>query len=221
VRVLERPLDGTAQRAPSPGNGVIRIVLVERRSLFRDALATVLSTEEGCEVSAALAHLDQAVAVAAALRPDVVVIDLDRLEHPAAAVGRLIGASPGSAVLVLADPGAPDALRVALDSRVRGLVNKDVAPGRLAGAIRRVGVGERVIDPNLAVAALCLPPCPLTDRERDVLRVAEPGLPADEIADRLRLSVGTVRSYVSRIMRKTGARNRAEAVRIARDRGWL
>jgi two-component system, NarL family, response regulator DesR len=201
---------------------VIRILLVEQRFLYRDALAKVLSAEEDLEISASLAYVDEAVTVAGTLRPDIVVVDIDQFaDRSAVLAGELSDALADCSILVLADPDSPGTLRAALDTHVRGFVDKNAAPSRLAQEIRRVHQGERVIDPTLAIAALRLPPNPLTERERDVLKAAAPGVPANEIANRLQLSVGTVRNYVSRIIRKTGARNRSEAVRIAQDRGWL
>ena len=102
-----------------------------------------------------------------------------------------------------------------------GLISKDAPPSRLADGIRRVARGERVIDPALAVAALRAPRNPLTMRELEVLRVLAMGLPSAEIAAKLDLRIGTVCNYVSTIIRKTGARNRVEAVRIAGESGWL
>jgi two-component system response regulator DesR len=81
--------------------------------------------------------------------------------------------------------------------------------------------GERIVDPELAAAALQDGESPITPREREVLEAGADGSPVSEIAWRLHLSEGTVRDYLSTAIGKTGARNRTEAWRIARDRGWL
>jgi two-component system response regulator DesR len=211
------------RRSETQSDGVaIRVLLVERMNLLRGALACVLSAEGDLDVSAAVADISEAVMVARAVRPDVAVVDIDLLVgcDPTVAQG-FAQALPGCATLILADLGSPNALRIALTAHVHGFVSKDALPSRLADSIRRVAKGERVIDPALAVAALRAPRNPLTAREREVLGVLSSGLPSAEIAARLELQVGTVGNYISTIMRKTGARNRLEAVRIAEESGWL
>ena len=108
-----------------------------------------------------------------------------------------------------------------MESGAYGFVVRDAPPEQLADAIRRVAAGERVVDPALAAATLASGASPLMARERDVLVAARPGRTVAEIAALLYLSEGTVRSYLSAAMAKAGARNRAEAVRLADDRGWL
>ncbi len=111
-------------------------------------------------------------------------------------------------------------LRRALDAGVAAYVLKDAPVAQLADTVRRVYKGLRVVDANLALAAWDGAD-PLTDRERDVLHLASDGLPNSEIAGHLHLAEGTVRNYLSTAMAKLGARNRTEAARRARDRGWL
>jgi two-component system, NarL family, response regulator DesR len=94
-----------------------------------------------------------------------------------------------------------------------------LVPGQ-PDAIRTVHTGGRAIDPTLAADAWGEPD-PLTDRERQVLRLAGDGLANADIARQLHLSEGTVRNYLSETMRKLGAHNRTAAARQARDRGWL
>lgn len=102
-----------------------------------------------------------------------------------------------------------------------GFLSRDVPPGRIVDGVRQLAEGRVVLDPDLVVAALEVADSPLTNREREVLDVVAEGHPVQEIADRLVLSAGTVRNHLSRIMAKTGARTRWEAVRIARESGWL
>jgi two-component system response regulator DesR len=200
----------------------VRVLLIERMSLLRGALACVLSVEGDLDVSAAVADIAEAVPIAQAVRPDVAVVDIDLLRGcGSVGVQQFADALPGCATLVLADLGSPNALRTALATQVRGLVSKDALPSRLVECIRRVARGERVIDPTVAVAALRAPRNPLTAREHDVLVILASGLPSAEIAARLELQTGTVGNYISTIIRKTGARNRLEAVRIAEESGWL
>jgi len=98
---------------------------------------------------------------------------------------------------------------------------QDAPPDALADAVRRVARGERVVDPALAATTLASGPSPLTGRERDVLVAARDGATVADIAGRLFLSEGTVRSYLSAAIAKTGARNRMEALRAAEESGWL
>jgi two-component system response regulator DesR len=124
-------------------------------------------------------------------------------------------------VLVLTTFGRPGFLRRAMEAGASGFLVKDGPAGDLARAIRRALAGERVIDPDLAAAALSEGSSPLSGREREVLRTAADGSTVADIASRLYLSEGTVRNYLSAAIRKTGARNRVEAVRIVREKGWL
>jgi len=201
---------------------VLRILLVQQMSLFRAALATVLSDEADLEVVAEVGRINETVPIARSARPDVAVIDLDPLTNgDLAVVGQLSDTMPDCAIVVLAGPTLSRDRHESLDEYARGFVGKDTPPRPLAEYIRRVAAGERIIDPMLAVSALSGPRCPLTVREREVLRVVASGASSAEIAVQLHLSAGTVRNYLSTIMRKTGVRNRLEAVHIAEEAGWL
>ena len=201
---------------------MIRILLVEPMNLLRGALAARLSLEEDFDVVAEVGGLDKALTMARAVPPDVAVINVALLaDDGLRTVARLNVELPGCAVLVLAGVDAPGRLSQALDGHVRGVVDTQAAPCELVCSIRQVAKGERVIDARLAVAVLAAPRNPLSPRELDVLRVAASGVPSHEVAAKLHLTVGTVRNYISAILRKTGARNRLEAVRLAEDAGWL
>jgi two-component system response regulator DesR len=201
---------------------VIRILLVEPMNLLRGALAATLSLEEDFDVVAALSDLDQASAMARAVPLDVAVINIALLSGDGLrTVERLHAELPGCATLALAGVDAPGPLSRALNGYVRGVVDTQAAPSELVASIRQLALGERVIDARLAVAVLAAPRNPLSPRELDVLRAAASGLPSPEVAAKLHLSTGTVRNYISAILRKTGARNRLEAVRLAEEAGWL
>lgn len=201
---------------------MIRIVIVEEMGLLRGALRAVLSSEADLEVVADLHEPGELVALARARRPDVVVVDMELPDADMPAVLARLGAeAPGSAVLALSTQLTPEALQRAIRAGARGFVDKNLPPAELARLVRAVALGERMFDPVAAVAALNPPVSPLTDREREVLRVVAEGLPLKEIARRLFLAHGTVRNHLSVIMRKTGTRNRLEAVRRAQRAGWL
>ncbi|GAB3146385.1 response regulator transcription factor [Micromonospora sonneratiae] len=201
---------------------MIRVVLVEEMGLLRGALRAVLSNEADLEVVADLPGRTGLVGVLRDLRPDVLVIDVDLSGTDAMSVIRRFGAKvPGCAVLALSTRRRPEVLREALRVGVRGFVGKDLPPAELARLVRTVATGELVVDPVAAVAALTPSEGPLTGREREVLRAVAEGLPLKEIAGRLHLAHGTVRNHLSTILRKTGTRNRLEAVRHAQRAGWF
>ena len=206
---------------PAPGRGPVRVLLVEGMNLLRGALAAALSAEGDLQVTGAVATVDEAVPAAQAQRPDVTVVNIDLLAGDGTSVRRLAEAAPDCGTVVLASTGDARALCVAWDPGVRGFVGKDAPPVRLAESIRRVAGGERVVDPVLVTAARRTRPNPLTARQRDILAVMAQGLPSTAIAAQLRLTKGTVDNYISTIIRKTGTRNRLEAVRHAEDSGWL
>ncbi|HKH06389.1 MAG TPA: response regulator transcription factor [Acidimicrobiales bacterium] len=201
---------------------MIKVLIAEDMHLIRGALVALLSLEEDMEVVAELDRGDGIVAAALAARPDVAVLDIDLpgLDGLAAA-GRLREQLPDCRVLILTGLSQPGHLLRALQVHVRGFIVKDAPATTLADGIRRVAAGERVIDPDLVVAALETGVSPLTTRETDVLRAAEDGGATDEIATTLSLSPATVRNYLSNAITKVGARNRIDAIRIARNAGWL
>ncbi|MEV4099641.1 response regulator transcription factor [Nonomuraea sp. NPDC049649] len=201
---------------------MIRVMLAEDQSMVRGALASLLGLEPDIEVVGEAGDGEEAVAVAAAKRPDIALLDI---EMPGgggiAAAERIRAAVPGCRVMILTTFGRPGYLRTAMEAGAVAFLVKDSPARELAAAIRRVRDGERVIDPDLAAAALTAGPNPLSARERDVLAAATDGATIGEIAGRLHLSEGTVRNYLSSAIQKTHARNRIEAAHRARLQGWL
>jgi two-component system response regulator DesR len=201
---------------------MIRLLLADDQALVRGALAALLSLETDLEVVAEVERGDQVVPTACHVRPDVAVLDI---EMPGldgiAATAALREALPACRVLVVTTFGRPGYLRRAMEAGASGFLVKDAPAEQLADAIRRVHQGLRVVDPGLAAETLATGESPLTGRERDVLVAARTGGTVADIARLLVLSEGTVRNYLSSAMGKTGARTRAEAVRIAEERGWL
>lgn len=201
---------------------MIRVLIAEDMHLIRGALVALLSLEQDMEVVAELDRGDGIVSTAVATQPDVAVLDIDLpgLDGLSAA-DQLHEALPACRTLVLTGLSQPGNLLRALKAHVRGFIVKDAPADALADAIRRVAAGQRVIDPDLVAAALETGASPLTARETDVLRAAEEGISTDEIATKLFLSPATVRNYLSNAITKVGARNRIDAIRIARNAGWL
>jgi two-component system response regulator DesR len=201
---------------------VIRVLLAEDQAMIREALAALLSFEADIEVVAQVGRGDEVTEAARRARPDVALLDIEMPGMDGlAAAAALKRDSPGTQVVILTTFGRPGFLRRAMESGVSAFVVKDSPADKLVQTIRRVLRGEKVIDPDLAAAALAEGTSPLTPRERDVLAAAAGGGTVAEIARQLYLSEGTVRNYLSACIQKTGARNRAEAVRTASDRGWL
>jgi two-component system, NarL family, response regulator DesR len=201
---------------------VIRVLIAEDMHMIRGALVALLSLEDDMEIVAELDRGDQIVGTALRTQPDVAVVDIDLpgLDGLTAAE-QLHQRLPECRTLVLTGLSQPGNLLRALKVHVRGFIVKDAPAETLADGIRRVARGERVIDPELVAAALETGASPLTPREADVLRAAESGIPTEQIAARLSLSPATVRNYLSYAISKVGGRNRIDAIRIARDAGWL
>ncbi len=200
----------------------IRVLLAEDMALIRGALVALLAGEDDIDVVAEIGNSEYIVPAARKAKPDVIVFDIgipgvDGLS----AARKLQEEVPYCRTVLLSSTTSPRTLRRALDANVRGFVVKDAPPNQLADTIRRVASGECVIDSELAMSALLNPDGPLTEREHEVLASAAEGSSVPEIACQLSLAAGTVRNYLSAVITKLGARNRIDAVRIARDAGWI
>jgi two-component system, NarL family, response regulator DesR len=201
---------------------MIRILIAEDQGMVRGALAALIAFEPDLDVVAEVSAGDEVLAAAREANPDVALLDIempgmDGIEAAAALRREL----PDCAPLILTTFGRPAYLRRAMEAGAAGFMVKDAPAERLANAIRRAAAGERVVDSELAAAALADGESPFTPREREVLAAGAGGSPISEIAERLHLSEGTVRNYLSAAIGKTGARNRVEAWRVARERGWV
>ena len=201
---------------------MIRVLIVENTNLVRGGLIALVDAHPDMSVAAALESADKAVRTALEVEPDVALVGAGLAGRDALAVAReLHDELPSCGILIMANRRRPADLRRAVAAGVMGYLMIDTPPDELADAVRRVAQGERVIDSELAFAALETVESPLTDREIDVLRLAAQGASSAEIANHLFLSVRTVRNHMSRIIGKMGARNRVDAIRIADDAGWL
>ena len=200
----------------------IRVLLAEDQAMIREALAALLSFEDDIEVVAQVGRGDEVTPAALASKPDVALLDIEMPGMDGlTAAAALQAALPSVKIVILTTFGRPGYLRRAMEAGASGFVVKDSPADRLARTIRQVLNGQRVIDPELAAAALSEGASPLTPRERDVLAASQDGATIAEIASALYLSEGTVRNYLSACIQKTGARNRTEALRVAQERGWL
>jgi two-component system response regulator DesR len=200
----------------------VRVLLAEDQAMVRGALSALLSLEEDVEIVAEVSRGGDVVGAALEALPDVALLDIempggDGLSAAAALKERL----PSCRVVILTTFGRAGYLRRAMQSGAVGFLLKDAPASELAAAIRRVMAGERVVDPALAAAALSEGENPLTGREREVLSASTNGATIEDLAQRLHLSEGTVRNYLSTAIKKLGARNRVEAARLAERKGWL
>lgn len=200
---------------------MIRLVLAEDQGMVRGALAALLGLETDLEVVAEAGDGDAAWAAVQAHRPDLLVTDIEMPGMTGLDLAlKLQAAQLPTRVVILTTFARAGYLRRALEAGVRGYLLKDAPSAQLARALRDVHAGGRAIDPQLAVAAWGEDD-PLTERERQVLRLAGEGVKTADIAERLHLGQGTVRNYLSEAIGKLGAENRIEAYRNARAKGWL
>jgi two-component system response regulator DesR len=206
---------------------MIRVLLAEDQAMVLGALAALLELEEDITIVGRARDGQEARSLVAERQPDVLLTDIempgmDGLELAA----RLQAENPGGQggegpkIIILTTFARSGYLRRALQAGAVGYLLKDAPAEELAEAVRKVHRGLRAIDPELALSAWD-DADPLTERERQVLRLAGQGASGGQIASQLNLSAGTVRNYLSEAIGKLGAHNRIEAARIARDRGWL
>ena len=199
----------------------IRLVLAEDQRMMLGALGVLLELEDDLTVVGTALDGNEALRLAVSLTPDVLLTDIEMPGLSGLDVAAEIQRRGlPTRVMILTTFARSGYLRRALDSGAAGYLLKDAPSATLAEAIRAVHAGRRAIDPELAADAWGEAD-PLTDREREVLRLAGEGLANAEIAARLHLSDGTVRNYMSEAIGKLGATNRTAAARLARDRGWL
>ena len=200
----------------------IRLVLADDQTLVRGALAVLLGMEDDLEIVGTCGRGDEVVGLVQATDADVCLLDIEMPGLDGITVAdELRGQAPWCRILIVTTFGRPGYLRRAMDAGVAGFLVKDTPAEDLAQVVRKVHAGGRAIDPALAAESLIEGHNPLSDREREILRLAESGASISLIASELCLSVGTVRNHVSSAIGKTGAANRTEAAVTARHRGWL
>lgn len=206
---------------PKAGRKTIRVVIAEDQGMVLGALATLLEIEGDISVVARVRNGADALCAVLMHKPDIFLTDIEMPEMSGLDVAsELKRRRSATRVMILTTFARAGYLRRALEAGAAGYLLKDMAAEKLADAVRRVKSGLRVIDPELAAEAW-VEPDPLTDRERQVLRLAAEGSSSLDIATKLGLSEGTVRNYLSEAISKLGAANRVEAARIARTKGWL
>lgn len=201
---------------------MIRIIIAEDQALVSGALAALLGLEDDLQVIGLAKNGQEALTLCEKEQPDILVTDIEMpimtgLELAAAIAEKKLN----SKVIVLTTFARSGYLRRAMASGVRGYMLKDAPANTLAAAIRTVHAGGRAIAPELAMESWSGEQDPLSERERQVLRLAGTGSSSTEIAKLMHLSEGTVRNYLSEAISKLHAKNRVDAYRLARDQGWL
>ena len=209
----------------------LRILIAEDHPLFRKGMVTLLTSVPDFEVVGEAASGEEAVARAAQLQPEVVLMDLQMPNvNGIEATRRIVQESPSISVLVVTLFEDEDSVFMALRAGARGYVLKDAEEEEMEHAIRAVGKGEAIFSPAIAerVLAYFTGPKPfappqafprLTDREREILKLIAQGHPNPSIASQLHLSTKTVGNYVSNIFTKLQVADRAQAIIRAREAG--
>ncbi|WP_136586399.1 response regulator transcription factor [Microbacterium hydrothermale] len=201
---------------------MIRLLIADDQALVRGALAALLGLESDIEVVAQVGRGDEVVEAARTSQADVALLDIEMPGIDGIAAASLLRSEvPGCRALIVTTFGRPGYLARAMQAGASGFVVKDTPATELADAVRRVAQGLRVVDPALAVESLAQGDSPLTERETDVLAAARSGGSIADIARMVHLSEGTVKNHLSSAIGKTGGRNRADAVRVAVERGWM
>lgn len=201
---------------------MIRLAIAEDQMLVLEALATLLALEDDIEVVCRAKDGSVALEELRRLKPDILLSDIEMPGLSGLDVAEaIVREKLGTSVLIVTTFGRAGYLRRAMDAGVRGYLLKDTPSDALAAAVRKIAAGGRAIAPELAELPWDAPANPLTDRERDVLRLAEEGRSNKEIARQLDLSPGTVRNYLSEASSKLQTSSRIAAGRIAREHGWL
>lgn len=198
------------------------MLLADDQALVRGALAALLNLESDLTVVAQVGRGDEVLEQARTHACDVCLLDIEMPGIDGIEVASILRRElPSVRTLIVTTFGRPGYLRRAVEAGASGFVVKDTPSADLADAVRRVHAGLRVIDPTLATESLTAGGNPLTDRERDVLRLAMTGAPVIEIAAQVHLSAGTVRNYLSSAIGKTGTGSKLQAAQVAQQHGWL
>jgi two-component system response regulator DesR len=200
---------------------LIRVLIAEDQTMVLGALAALLALEGDIEVVAQARDGREALKLTLEHQPDVLLTDIEMPKVSGLELAaKLKRRGSAAKVIILTTFARAGYLRRALEAGASGYLLKDAPASELAEAVRRVHAGGRAIDPELAAEAWSEAD-PLTDRERQVLRLAGQGYSSLDIAAELGLSDGTVRNYLSEAISKLGVSNRIEASRLAREKGWL
>lgn len=200
---------------------MIKVLVVEDQAMIRGAICALLSLEDNIEVVAQAKDGKQAKALLPKHAIDIVLTDIEMPEVTGIELAEFIADNNANIkTIIMTTFSKVGYIKRSLQAGVKGFILKEAPSEELVDAVNQVYNGRKVIDPELAISALD-DNDPLTDKERKALRLASEGLKTGEIADKLFLSEGTIRNYLSECIAKLNASNRVEAARIAKQKGWL
>ncbi|MFE8695474.1 response regulator transcription factor [Cytobacillus sp. FJAT-53684] len=200
---------------------MIRIVIAEDQGMLRGALGSLLDFEDDIEVIAQAKNGEEAFQFIQALEPDVCLMDIEMpIKSGLEVAEELKKLGSECKIIILTTFARPGYFERAVKTDVHGYMLKDGSSDELAESIRNVMKGKREFAPELIFGSL-KEENPLTEREREVLRMVADGKTAKEISASLFLSAGTVRNYMSEIISKLQVKNRIEAISMAEEKGWI
>lgn len=200
---------------------MIRVLLADDEDMIRTAVAALLDLEDDIEVVAQCPDGASAVEAAKRLKPDVCLLDLEMPGLDGVEVAEQLRQRVATRCVVVTRHARPGVLRRALQAGVAGFLPKSRPAQEIASVLRDVAAGKRYVDPEVAADALADARSPLSDRELDVLRAGRGGETVAHMARTLHLAPGTVRNHVSSILGKLQVETRAQAVKVALERGWI
>lgn len=200
---------------------MIKVLVVEDQGLVRGAISALLGLDVQIEVIAQAQDGLEGLKVLQEHEVDIVLTDIEMPNMTGLELAeQVIRDYPNSKVVIMTTFSRAGYIRRAMSMGVKGFVLKEAPSEYLVNTLKKVMVGQKVIDPELAMSAL-EDNDPLTEKERKALRFASEGLKTTEIAQKLFLSEGTIRNYLSEAIAKLNATNRVDAARIAKQKGWL
>ena len=202
-------------------NQKIKVIIAEDQALIRGALIALLNLEADIEVVGEAENGVEAGKLLDKCKADILLTDIEMPLMSGLELAQItVKKHPAIKTVIITTFGRAGYIKRALTMGVKGFLLKDTPSEELAAALRKVMLGKKVIDPELAIAALD-DIDPLSDKERKALKLASEGKTTHDIAQLLFLSEGTIRNYLSECISKLNATNRIDAARIAQQKGWL
>jgi two-component system response regulator DesR len=202
-------------------NKKIKVIIAEDQALIRGALTALLNLEADIEIVGEAENGVEAGKLLDKHSVDILLTDIEMPLMTGLELAQITAKNhPEIKTVIITTFGRAGYIKRALTMGVKGFLLKDTPSDELANALRKVMQGKKVIDPELAIAALD-DIDPLSDKERKALRLAGEGKTTHDIAELLFLSEGTIRNYLSECIAKLNATNRIDAARIAQQKGWL
>ncbi|WP_418969688.1 DNA-binding response regulator [Alloscardovia omnicolens] len=200
----------------------VRVLIADDQAMVLEALATLLNLQEGIEVVCTCSSSNHVLTAVEQSNPDVCLLDIEMPGIDGLSLVEILGrAHPQIPCIMVTTFGRPGYVQRSMAAGAKGFLVKSASAQSLAESIHSVMDGNIVIDSQLAVAAMTIGASPLTNRERDVMRLVRAGKHDADIAKELHMSSGTVRNHVSSVLAKTQTSSRIEAALLVEESGWL